>query len=289
MPDRVTVGVVCSRGIGPARGGREHNEDNYLVCRGREARYRRGAEEEVREIESAGLLFAVADGMGGHADGELASTAAVQALSRLFRRGVPADPERHLHRFVLDAHRRLRSKVGELGPVRMGTTLTVAWVLDGRAYWVHVGDSRLYHWRDGQFRRLTRDHTRAEFARRDGRSVGEDGHVLAQSFVFGSRGMGDDREVRVDLGIDTGLVDLRAGDRLVLCSDGLTGFVEDARIASLLTQLPEPQPAAVGLMERSLASGSDDNVTVLVVRVDEVAERSSGVEDTGDETTLVPL
>ncbi|MCB9759901.1 MAG: serine/threonine-protein phosphatase [Alphaproteobacteria bacterium] len=266
--DRVTIGVVCTRGVGPERGGRPTNEDNYLVCRNNEARYRQGDNEVVEHIRTIGILLAVADGMGGHEDGDLASTAAVRALSRIFRRGYPREPELHLHRFVLDAHRRLYRKVAELGPVRMGTTLTTCWILDGKVYWCHIGDSRLYLWRDGQITQITRDHTRAEFAERDGRAVEGDGSFLAQNFVYGSRGLGYDSSIRIDSGTDTGCLELRPRDRLVLCSDGLSGPVEDHRIADAIRETPEPQAASTSLMERALASGSDDNVTVVVARID---------------------
>ena len=276
--DRVTVGVVCTRGIGPKRGGRARNEDNYLVCQGAEARYRSGDDEAVEGVDSFGILIAVADGMGGHEDGDLASSAAVRAMARLFKRGPTAEPERHLHRFVLDAHRRLHAKVAELGPVKMGTTLTVIWILDGKAAWCHVGDSRLYLFRDGTLVQVTTDHTRAEFARRDGRAVDSDGPFLAQNFVYGSRGFGDDQGIRIDAGTDTGTLNLRSGDRLLLCSDGLSGAVENHRIGDALRETPEPQASATALMERALASGSDDNVTVVVVRVDEPAVTHSDPE-----------
>lgn len=271
--DRVTVGVVCSRGVGPERGGRANNEDNYLVGRNNEVRYRNGDKEVVEQVETVGILLAVADGMGGHEDGELASTAAVRAMARLFRRGKPRDPELHLHRYVLEAHERLYRKVAELGPVRMGTTLTCCWIIDGKATWCHIGDSRLYLWRDGQIRRLTRDHTRSEFAQRDGRVLEGDGSYLAQNFVYGSRGLGSDTAVRIDAGTDTGSIALRARDRLLLCSDGLHTPVEDHRIADVIRETPEPQAAATSLMERALASGSDDNVTVVIARIDMPARR----------------
>ncbi|MED5372231.1 MAG: PP2C family serine/threonine-protein phosphatase [Myxococcota bacterium] len=296
--DRLTIGVVCTRGVGPERGGRERNEDNYLVCREGEARYRHDDREAVENLPTFGALLCVADGMGGHEDGDLASSAAVRAMARLFKRGVPEDPELHLHRFVLDAHRRLHRKVSELGPVRMGTTLTCLWVLEGRAAWCHVGDSRLYLWRRGTMQRITQDHTRANFAKRDGRPADPDGVYLAQNFVYGSRGFGDDKGIRIDAGTDTGTLRLEVGDRLVLCSDGLSGIVEDHRIADLLGEVPEPQAAATALMERALAAGSDDNVTVMVARVDELSvprhEKDFGdtfnvEENPLDEDTLVPF
>jgi len=291
MPDRLTVGVVCTRGIGPARGGRSRNEDNYVVCRGREARFRHEREERVTGVKAIGTLVAVADGMGGHEDGDLASSAAVQALTRLFRKGQPENPERRLFDFVLDAHRRLREKASEMGPVQMGTTLTSCWFMEGRAYWCHVGDSRLYHWRRGVLRQLSRDHTWKEFAQRDGRPHSEaDGRHLVQNFVFGSRGLGDDPMIRLDYGMDTGSMDLEPGDRFIVCSDGLSGFVPSHRIADVLQETLNPQGAATALVERALAAGSDDNVTVMVVRVEDSSLHDEGphIEIIEEDDTLVP-
>jgi len=292
VPDRLTIGVVCTTGIGTERGGRSRNEDNYLVCRGSQVRYRKGDAEEVKEAETCGVLIAVADGMGGHRDGDLASTAAVQAMSRLAAREPGSeDPENVLRDHVLTCHRRLRRKAAEHGPVRMGTTLTSAWVLDSELLWAHVGDSRLYFWRDGQLRCLTRDHTRGEFARRDGRTLGPDAGYLAQNFVYGSRGIGDDDKIRIDPGLDTGRMRLVVGDRFLLCSDGLCGFVSDDRINDVLVERHNPQAAATALMERAIAAGSDDNISVLIGRVDEVGLGLGPLiadEEEGDPITLVP-
>ncbi|MDP2317076.1 MAG: serine/threonine-protein phosphatase [Pseudomonadota bacterium] len=288
-PRRYTVGLVCSVGVGEARGGRARNEDNYLVCRDGRIRWRDGDTEAVAQApDGTGLLLAVADGMGGHDDGDLASAAAVQALSRLYLRPAPPDPEATLRDFLLDAHRRLRGRVAVDGKVKMGTTLTVAWLLGDLLHWAHVGDSRLYHWREGRIARLTKDHTRGEFARRDRRANPTHAENLAQNFIYGSRGLGDDTGLRIDRGIDTGTVALRPDDRLLLCSDGLSGCVEDAWIADLLRNVPEPTACAVSLMERAIASESDDNITTVVLRVDGGGAVALDPGEWGDETTIVP-
>jgi len=268
MSGRFTVGVVCTRGIGPERGGREENEDNYLVCREGQARYRSGPREQIDPTEGSGLMVAVADGMGGHAHGDLASEAAVQALARFYSKGREVDPEGALHAFVLQAHRRLHNRLAEHGPVNSGTTLTVAWMLGDRAYWVHVGDSRIYHHRDGVLTLLTRDHTRREFAARDGREYLGEKNFLVQSFVFGSRGLGHDEDLRIDAGTDTGAFDLAVGDRIVLVTDGVSGVVPDHRIGDAILEAPEPAACATWLAERAMAAGTDDNITAVVVRVD---------------------
>ncbi len=281
----ITIGLVCSTGIESERGGRAANEDNYLVCRKGQIRFRDGDKEVIRQQEGAGVLLAVADGMGGHEDGALASAAAVQAFSLLFSKGRPQAPELALLRFVLKAHDRLHATVARRGSVRLGTTLTGAWILDGRMHWVHVGDSRLY------FFRLTADHTHREFALRDQRPIPPDADRLAQSFVYGSRGLGEDASVRVDPGRDTGSRHLRPGDIILLCTDGLTGFVDDHRIADALREVPQPAACAEVLVERAIASGSNDNITVMVARVDEIPRPSRAPKRGGalkKEDTLVP-
>lgn len=277
--------MVCTIGIGPNRGGRASNQDNYLVCRGGTARWRNGNEEQVHAApERPELLIAVADGMGGHEDGEIAAEAAVGALSRLYSLALPGDPEAELRTFVLAAHARVRERVKEGGDVRMGTTLTVVWIVHDRAHWAHVGDSRLYHWRRGRMTQVSHDQTREEFAVRDGRPIPSQPRHLAQNFIFGSRGLGDDSAVRIDPGVDTGSFTLRPGDRLLLSSDGLHGHLTDAQIADTLTQVPSAQACAVALGERAIAFQSDDNITAIVLCVD--GAMGAAVRDDG---TLVPV
>lgn len=285
-----SLGLVCTVGIGAGRGGRMRNEDNYLVCRDGEIRWRDGDTEVSHAAPaSTSILLAVADGMGGHDDGDLASSAAVQALARLYTRPPPSDPEDTLREFLIDAHRRIRARVAVNGKVSMGTTLTVAWILGGRVYWAHVGDSRLYHWRAGRITPITRDQTRGEFARRDGRVLPSHPGHLAQNFIFGSRGLGDDTALRIDRGIDTGSFPLQAEDRLVLCTDGVSGRVEDAWIGDLVRNVPDAAACAVSLMERAIASDSDDNITTLVLRVHPRETPVFDPSEWDEDTTIVPL
>lgn len=264
------VGVVCSPGVGPERGGRELNEDNYLICQAGRASWRVGDREQFEAANGAGVLLAVADGMGGMEGGEMASTVAVRVMAKLYAAGRPKDAETALRHYVHDAHGKLHAQIAATGKrVRMGTTLSLAWLLGGRLAWAHVGDSRIYLYRDGELRRLTIDHTSREFARRDGRRAEAYPEDLAQNFIFGSRGIGTDAEIRVDAGKDTGTEVLIRGDRVLLCTDGLWGAVDDASIADVLLHVADPQAAAVACMERALARGGRDNVTVLVIGVDD--------------------
>lgn len=291
MRSPLSIGLVCSIGIGEERGGRGRNEDNYLVCRDGKVYWREEDHERTGDGDGEGVLLAVCDGMGGHTDGDVASTAAARVLAKLYRPGVPRDPSRTLMKYLQESHRRLHWKARDSGgPVTMGTTVTVAWILDGSASWCQVGDSRLYLFRDGQLTQITRDQTRNEFARRDKRGEQPDGDHLAQNFIFGSRGLGDDSALRMEAVLDCGTINLQRQDRLLLCTDGIHAAVDDVSLADVLQNTPDPQAAAVALMERAIARGSTDNITAMVVRVNKVPEPSLSTEfwQEQDEDTYMP-
>ncbi|MEM6930078.1 MAG: protein phosphatase 2C domain-containing protein, partial [Myxococcota bacterium] len=194
--------------------------------------------------------------------------------------------EQVLRKYVEGAHRQLYEAVSEDGQVSMGTTVTVAWVVAGAVYWVNVGDSRLYLFRAGTLEQLTVDQTRNAFARRDGRSETPDGHHLVQNFIYGSRGLGDNTQLRIEEGRDTGSMAVQPGDRLLLCTDGLTKAVSDERIARMLGERTPVQPTTEQLTDLAKRLGSRDNITVLLFDVDEAAESVSD-EETDDIPTVV--
>jgi serine/threonine protein phosphatase PrpC len=280
------VGIQCALGVGPERGGRKRNEDNFLVIQGGSSR-RLGPDGNALEDVSAvpGLLVAVLDGMGGLDNGHLASSSAARALAGLQRSEVPRDPERAHRRFVMEQHKRLHREAKERGPVAMGTTVTAVWLISGVAAWVSVGDSRCYLWRGERLVQLSRDQTRSEFARRDGLAfVGPD--HLVQSFLFGSRGLGDNSALRLDPGLDTGTLALEPGDRLILVTDGVWSCLEPDALAAIAASSDDPNTVALGLLDAAIAAGATDNVTAAVVRVDAVPDRPerSG-DDEDDEKT----
>ena len=277
--DRLTVGLACSRGVGPERGGRARNEDNYLIAQEGRVRFRDGASERRQLGPGVGLLAAVADGMGGHDNGELASAAAVQAMIRLYDRGRPHSAEDALIAFVRTAHARLRARALSRDVGNMGCTLTALWAAERTAAFVHVGDSRLYRLRGGALQRLTRDHTRGEFAERDGKAPPLNPGSLTQSFIFGSRGLGDDEGIRIDKGLDSGSFALETGERLLLCSDGVHGAVGDAQIAEILSRATDAAQAARWLSDQAMSNGSTDNVTAVVVHVDGLAPWDLDADD----------
>ena len=270
MVDRFHIGVHCSRGVGPHDGGREENQDNYLIAHEGRARFLdQDVEREIKTVGRAGLMLAVADGMGGHESGALASATAIQAMLRLYNRGQPRAPGATLAQFVQQAHIALRARAKAKGAANMGTTLTAIWVIENHVWWVHVGDSRSYRLHNGVLSHLSRDHTRAEFARRDGRPLPRQPNALCQSFMYGSRGLGHDERIRLDAGVDTGHFELAPHDRLLLCSDGISGALAHHEMGTLLTPSDHhtvPQ-VANDLAQRAMTAGSTDNVTALVLHI----------------------
>jgi serine/threonine protein phosphatase PrpC len=209
-------------------------------------------------------LFVVADGMGGAQAGEVASRIAVDA----FAEGLPDDgsPEERLAAVALTANRRIyelsRSESERAG---MGTTLTAAYLGETDLSIAHVGDSRAYLFRDGELTRLTQDHSlMAELIRR-GKLTEEEAADHPQRSII-TRALGPEPEVAVD----TWTYPVRAGDVILLCSDGLTSMVPEARVAEILRTSGELDRAAQALIDEANQAGGRDNITVILFRLEEV-------------------
>jgi protein phosphatase len=205
-------------------------------------------------------LFAVADGMGGHRGGNVASAMAVEALGAVDPAGITGDA-------ILRAIETANHDILERGDAErdlegMGTTVT-ALLIDGELGRIaHVGDSRAYRLRGGLLRQLTEDHTVVQEFVRQGRLSREDAERHPQRSML-MRALGVDDEVRIeDL-----TVDLQPGDRFLLCSDGLSGMLSEDGIALVLGTTPHPQDASDRLVALANEAGGDDNITVIVVDV----------------------
>jgi protein phosphatase len=225
----------------------------------------------------ASPLFAVADGMGGHAAGEVASEVACRALREAFAAG-PRTPEalaeaaRKANRAVFDRAQTDPSMHG------MGTTLVAVALIttDGRPTLAvaHVGDSRVYLLRGGDIRQVTSDHSLVAELVADGQIAAEEAERHPQRHVL-SRALG----VYPDVDVDLTVLDPCEGDRFLLCSDGLSREVSDDQIASVLRRLADPDEAARALVEEAKARGGADNITVVVVDV--TGDRLSGDDTPG--------
>ncbi len=220
-------------------------------------RVRDGNEDEKLVDDRMGL-FAVADGMGGHQGGEVASSTALEALRAAVADGAPIrDAIARANEAVIEraaADDRLRG---------MGTTMTAATLAAGGTLLIgHVGDSRAYLARDGAFTQITEDHSLVEEMVREGELTPEQADVHPRRNIV-TRALGIDPDVDVDLYP----VELRGGDRVLLCSDGLTSMIRPDEIAAILREEADPQQAADRLVDAANAAGGEDNITVVVLDV----------------------
>ena len=211
-----------------------------------------------------GRIFAVADGMGGHRAGEVASAMAVEAFVRYAKENASLEPLRRMEQGIRAANDLLVSMARRDPDLAgMGTTFTAV-VVEGGVYLGHVGDSRAYLMRDGSLRRLTRDHSLVEKMLREGSLTREEAQAHPGRNVI-LRALGVSPEVEVDLA----RVEVLPGDLILLCSDGLSVSVEDGELETLLRRVGDLEEGCRRLVEVSNARGGVDNVTVILVRLEE--------------------
>ncbi len=229
------------------KGGREKNEDRMGYCYTRDAG-----------------LFALADGMGGHPEGEVASQLALQTVSALFQREAKprlAEPLRFLHDAIIAGHHQLLRYATERALMDTPRTTLVACLIQGNAaYWAHCGDSRLYLVRGDKLVARTRDHSYSELQETMSHVVPM-GDRVNRNVLFTC--LGSPGKPVVDT---AGPLTVHTGDRMMLCSDGLWGAISDAVITEVLTTHPISE-AVPELVERALRAAGEksDNVTVLAV------------------------
>jgi len=211
-----------------------------------------------------GRLFVVADGMGGHQSGDVASRLAVKSIIEGFRDSTAIDPSRRLLDALKSAHERIMARQGQrTGRDRMGTTAVALYISPDLAHYAWVGDSRIYLVREGQLSSITRDHTVGrELLERGVLGPDElvshpDGHKL-------SRALGMERQWQPECA--PAPLPLEAGDMFLLCTDGLYKFLPEGEVLSVLLA-HDPEQAAGRLVELANERGGGDNITVQLVRV----------------------
>jgi serine/threonine protein phosphatase PrpC len=255
---------------------RASNEDHFLIAELTKAmRISQTSLPEAKTQfgEEHGHLFLVADGMGGHRGGEHASAMAVLAIQQFtlntlkwFFDSNRQEAQRVLAAFqaaLREADTRVREEAADHQELRgMGTTVTMAYQLEEQLCVVHVGDSRAYLYRADELHQLTRDHTFVAEMVRSGALQPEDAATHRLRHVITNVVGGTEAGVKVE----AHAVEVHAGDRLLLCSDGLTEMVTDEAIAATLRAEPEPQSACAKLVAQANEAGGRDNITVVVVR-----------------------
>ena len=223
-------------------------------------------------------LYAVADGMGGHKGGEIASNLAVQMLKDYMEKLAEGKevfigevnpecsrPANHLASGIRYANRAVHD-ASFANPAWQGMGTTVAAVLlngNGAAI-AHVGDSRVYLLRGGEFRQLTEDHSMINEQLKMGLITKDEAEKSTRRNVI-TRALGQDQDVLVDVRE----IELADGDRLILCSDGLHGMLSDEVIAGMVSSLSEPTLAGRALLEAANHNGGNDNISVVIVSLEE--------------------
>ena len=267
-----TFGITDKGRVRPA------NEDHFLIAELTKAmRISQTSLPEAKTQfgEERGHLFLVADGMGGHKGGEHASALAILAIQQFtlntlkwFFESNKHEAERVLAEFqtaLREADLRVREEAEDHRELKgMGTTVTMAYQLEAQLCIVHVGDSRAYLYRADELHQITRDHTIVADMVRSGAIQQEDAASHRLRHVITNVVGGNEAGVKVE----AHAMEVQAGDRLLLCSDGLTEMVTDEAIAAVLQADPEPESVCTTLVAQANEAGGRDNITVLLVRFD---------------------
>jgi len=234
---------------------RENNEDKFEFFE----------PEEPELLAVKGSFYAVADGMGGHASGQIASELALKTIVKTYYADPGEDVAESLraavcaaNSYIYDTAQAVSERSG------MGTTCTAAVLRNDDMYVAHVGDSRLYLIRDGELRRVSEDHSWVSEQVKRGALTEEEAQMSPFRNVI-TRSLGAEPDVEVDIYEEK----IQKGDVLVLCSDGLTGYVPDAEILELAGTW-SPSMAALKLVDRANELGGGDNITVLLVAVRDI-------------------
>ena len=263
---------------------REHNEDNFLVADVAEARrglesLDAGATHATAHVHGRGAIYAVCDGMGGAAAGEVASQMAVDTIYEFFvHLKQPNDRDHFARRIVAsveEAGNRIFS-AAKMDRTRrgMGTTATVAGLVDKVLFVGQVGDSRAYVLRNRTLTQITKDQSLVNQLIEAGQLTEDEAEAFEHSNII-LQALGTTEEVTVDLTF----LELRRGDRLMMCSDGLSGLVHPDMMTEVLIETPDLSEACSKLIEMANVGGGHDNITVVCVDFDGEALAEASPDD----------
>ena len=233
---------------------RENNEDNYSYWE----------PGDDASFAALGRLAIVADGMGGYEGGQVASRMAVEMFAQTYAASKDLDPQKRLLFALNEAHRSIQQRAREDSRLSsMGTTCTAFALADGRLYFVHVGDSRLYLLREGKLRVLTHDHTLIARLLENRLIRPEQAHDHPQKHVLTSA-LGVNEAIEIDFSPEPLIV--QKGDVLMLCTDGLWGQMGSQEMEQALAS-QSPDAASRALLQLAKDRGGPDNITVIVLRI----------------------
>jgi protein phosphatase len=219
--------------------------------------------ETTAEVEERGVVFVVADGMGGHRGGEIASRIAVRTILAFYTADSGTDRAKALTRAFHEANQTIiQEAVSDSALFGMGTTCTALALHQGRAYFAHVGDSRCYLVRRGKILQVTNDHSIVGEMVRSGILSDEDARTHPKRNVI-TRSLGAQPDVMAETPES---VALEVGDTFLLCSDGLTGYLSDIDLSVVLAT-HAPEEACKILVRMANEQGGRDNITVQVITI----------------------
>jgi serine/threonine protein phosphatase PrpC len=288
-PDASPPLAVHSFGLTDRGKVRDTNEDQFLIAVLLKAlRIERTSlpQPKVQHSSDRSHLFVVADGMGGHAGGEKASALAIDSVEtfiletfKWFAQCKGKEQDQVLADFqsaLGHANARVLAEAEERPELRgMGTTLTLAYSLNDVLFVAHVGDSRCYLCRHGELFRVTRDHTLVEDMVRHGALPAEEAAQHRWRHVITNAVGGDSAEVKVEVH----KVHLEGGDRVLLCSDGLTEMLPEKEINHILQTETEPERACRRLVTQANEAGGKDNITVVVAHFHLADQPAAAAQD----------
>lgn len=282
---------------------RDKNQDHFLIAdlqRMLTIRSSNVPHERCEQLfgNDPGQLLVVADGMGGHASGEVASTTAIEAcahyvldMTHWFLK-LSASNEHDFEDELSECLKQIQEKIwaknnGNSQHERMGTTVTMAYIVWPRMYVVHAGDSRCYLLRKGELRQLTTDHTLAQRLVEEGALSAKDAETSRWKHVLWNCVGGGERTVSPEVT----RVTLQSYDTVLVCSDGLTGMVANDQIAAILNGSESAENKVARLIDRANEAGGEDNITAIVAELGEMPGGRSGDEqhpdNEGTDTTII--
>ena len=209
-----------------------------------------------------GPLLIVADGMGGYTGGEYASTMVVDTIVEVVNAATEMSTE-VLKNAILKANRMVYEKSQSYKELEgMGTTAVVAYVQEDTLYWAHVGDSRLYRYGEDGLHRMTKDHSMVQ-------QLVEAGTITEEEVIHHPKRNMLTRAIGVyeTVEVDTGVVEVHQNDRILLCSDGLSGYIEESKIDQVLSEENNESRALEDLVHLVYDAGARDNVTIVLGRI----------------------
>lgn len=265
QPQRVIVRIGGATDVGRIR---DHNEDNFVLAD--LTREKRGGEEvgDSIRVGERGLLLAVCDGMGGALAGEIASQMAIDVIHTIMQESSSPDDADEFAQTLVTAVQEAGARIFLAAKTNrnqhgMGTTSTVAGVFGSTLFVGQVGDSRAYIFRGGRLRQITKDQSLVSKLIEAGRLTEEQAESYEHAHII-LQALGTADAVSVDLSF----IDLRRGDALLLCSDGLSGLATHEQLQEALAEIDDPAECCQRMIDAANEAGGHDNITVVIARFD---------------------